>query len=105
MNRSKLRNSLFLLVLGLILALSANPFKLNSRVSTRPSTQDKQCQEWQHKEGDKCVDDPGVTHHPPGYTPGREEQCWVECLCREGEYPSNESCAPCSKVGMVCKPL
>jgi len=66
----------------------------------------EKCKPWQvkDKDTDKCVDKPGATHHHGHYDPGPHEQCWVECLCEEGEYPGDDSCAPCSYQGMVCVP-
>ncbi len=62
------------------------------------------CPPYQHRDDNgHCVDDPGVQHHHGHYDPEPGEQCWVECLCHEGEYPSGNSCSPCSYVGMVCK--
>lgn len=61
------------------------------------------CDPWQHEENGQCVDNPGVHHHHGHYDPAAGEQCWVECMCYEGQYPANQSCAPCSYVGMVCQ--
>ena len=61
------------------------------------------CRPWQYKDRDgNCVDRPGTVHHPGNYAPRPGEQCWIECLCYEGEYPTGNSCSPCSFVGMVC---
>jgi hypothetical protein len=82
------------------------------QVSSLLMAQEKKdgCRPYQHRdENGRCVDDPGVTHHGEGYEPRPGEQCWVVmlCLCREGQYPSGESCSPCSTNGkeVVCKPL
>ncbi|HEV2960985.1 MAG TPA: hypothetical protein VG649_04105 [Candidatus Angelobacter sp.] len=66
------------------------------------------CRCYQHKgDNGKCQDDPGVTHHGAQYDPQPGEECWVItlCLCREGQYPSGNSCAPCSYSGeeTVCR--
>jgi hypothetical protein len=57
---------------------------------------------WQHKVDGECVDKPGVTHYHGNHSPEPQEECWIECLCRQGELPSGNSCAPCSYVGTVC---
>jgi hypothetical protein len=109
MDRPTLRYSLILLIFGIAVALSATSFRLDNhpRASSSPAVvaQDKQCQEWEHKEGDNCVRDPDAYDQPSDHTPGPGEKCWVQCLCRQGQYPADQSCSPCSKVGMVCKPL
>lgn len=70
---------------------------------SQPQQGNDQCQPWQHKdENGNCVDNPNVVHHHGDYTPEPGETCWVECMCQEGEYPSGNSCSPCSYVGMVC---
>jgi len=62
----------------------------------------------EHWDGDKCADNPGVTHHGPDYNPGRGEMCWgiTRCLCHEGQVPSGQSCGSCSYAGqeVVCRP-
>ncbi len=64
---------------------------------------DEECHPWQHKdENGNCVDNSNVTHHHGHYEPQPGETCWVECLCEEGQSPSDSSCSPCSYVGMVC---
>ena len=60
------------------------------------------CRCYQHKDDDgNCKDDPGTSHHHGHYEPEPGEQCWVivECLCREGQSPSGNSCTPCSYSG------
>jgi hypothetical protein len=76
-------------------------------VSEQAEQQDSCEQEhpWQHTVNGKCVDKPGTIHHSGDYEPVAGEECWVECLCYEGQYPTGESCSPCSFVGMVCIPL
>jgi hypothetical protein len=74
------------------------------RPLTPVQQKEDECHPWQHKnQNGECVDDPGVEHHHGHYDQGPGEQCWVECLCEDGQYPSGNSCSPCSYVGMVCK--
>jgi hypothetical protein len=64
------------------------------------------CVEHWDDDDDKCVDNPGVTHHSLDYNPGSGESCWVitRCLCEQGQYPGSESCSPCGYSGQeaVC---
>jgi hypothetical protein len=78
--------------------------RIDPQVSLQHIAQNDQnkCKPWQHKEDDRCVDNPGTVHHHGHYEPAHGEKCWVECLCYERQYPSGDSCAPCSYVGMVC---
>jgi len=65
---------------------------------------EERCQPWQYRDEDgHCKDRPGVHHHHGHYDPQPGETCWIECLCREGQAPSGNSCGSCSFVGMVCK--
>lgn len=61
-----------------------------------------------HWDGEKCVDNPGVTHHGLNYSPGRGEMCWIitKCWCRQGQVPSGPNCGSCSYAGqeVVCRP-
>jgi len=62
------------------------------------------CDPWQYRDdnGD-CVDRPHVHHHlHVHYEPDAGEQCWIECMCEEGTYPSGNDCGGCSFVGTVC---
>jgi hypothetical protein len=62
------------------------------------------CPAYQHKENGRCVDNPGIIHRPIDYKPRPTEQCWIECLCYEGQYPATSGgCSPCSTVGIVCQ--
>src|SRR5258707_179814 len=89
-----------LVFLGMIFLIVAAP------VSFGRSDQDK-CDPWQYRdENGDCVDRPHVHHHPDvHYEPAGSEQCWVECMCEEGSYPSGNDCGPCSFVGTVCMDL
>src|SRR5947207_2141087 len=104
--RSRLERGVILLISGLMCTLWVSPATAESDIHLAPSLvaqrdQDK-CQPWQRRDKDgDCVDNPGTVHHGGNYVPGPGQQCWVECLCREGQYPSGSSCSPCSFVGMV----
>jgi hypothetical protein len=50
------------------------------------------------------VDNPGTTRHHDHYDPQPGEECWLECLCEDGQYPSGNSCSPCEYVDTVCTP-
>ena len=62
----------------------------------------------EHWDGDKCTDNPGVSHHDLNYSPGGGETCWVitRCWCRPGQVPSGQSCGSCRYGGqeVVCRP-
>jgi hypothetical protein len=62
------------------------------------------CKPWQYRdENGDCVDKPHAHHfHGEHHEAEAGEECWVECLCEEGQYPGGDSCAPCSFVGTVC---
>ena len=63
------------------------------------------CPPYQYKDDNgNCVDKPGTEHHHGHHEPESGEECWDECLCREGQYPSGGSCSPCSYEGTVCTP-
>lgn len=103
MNLKHLRSIFFILSLFLVIAMTTLPHPQVTR-SMADQEQKDECEKahpWQHKVNGECVDKPGVCHNcgqPSGYN------CWVECLCREGQYPANDSCSPCSRVGTVCAP-
>ena len=103
MNHTHNRFSI-LLPISLFIAIGFTTMPNSKSPSPHLQDQKDECEKkhpWQHKVNGQCVDKPGVCRNcgqPEGY------ECWVECLCREGEYPANESCAPCSRVGTVCAP-
>jgi hypothetical protein len=62
-----------------------------------------ECPRWQYKDTNGyCVDRPNVFRPAIDYIPQAGEQCWAECLCKAGTYPSGNGCSPCSHVGTVC---
>jgi hypothetical protein len=62
------------------------------------------CRPWEEWDANaqRCVDKPHVNHYHGSHDPGGGEECWDECLCREGTYPGPNSCSPCSYEGTVC---
>lgn len=97
-----------LLVFGLATYLLTTPLARENRAWTASSPvvqEEDKCEKahpWQHTVDGKCVDKPNVTHYHGDHSPGSGEECWIECLCYEGQYPGNNSCSPCSYVGTVC---
>ena len=83
-----------------ILFLSFGP---NGQPRLMAQNDQEKCKPWQYRDDDgDCVDKPDVIHHHGHYEPHSGEQCWVECLCRDGQYPGGDSCSPCSYEGIVC---
>jgi hypothetical protein len=85
---------LFVSVIFLTLALPAG----------RGQSDQNRCYPWQYRDdnGD-CVDRPHVIHiQGERHQPETGEQCWIECMCEEGTYPSGNDCGACSFVGTVC---
>ena len=78
-----------------------------SRSLQASNTDDCHCYEWQYcDENGDCTDKPHVHHHyHVHYEPEGGEQCWIECMCQEGTYPSGNDCGACSFVGTVCMDL
>jgi len=96
-----------IMLVGVALAIGLLCLKSNAQPSPRVMAQNDQdeCHPWQYRDHNgNCVDRPHVIHHHPGYEPTGGEQCWMECLCQEGTYPSGNSCSQCSYVGTVCMP-
>jgi|ERR1700682_5974377 len=91
---------LTLLLFPLLLALIAAPAA--PRLVTQEQDECERQHPWQHKVNGACVDKPGVVHYHGNHSPEAGERCWIECLCRRGEYPSGNTCGPCSYVGTVC---
>jgi len=88
---------------GIVLVLFGVALLTFLPVRSNGQDQDK-CDPWQYRDqnGD-CVDKPHTHHiHGEHHAPEAGEECWVECLCEQGQYPANDSCAPCSFVGTVC---
>jgi hypothetical protein len=111
--KPKFRTILLVLVLVLASGLSVTflshesgaevPGCRTARQQQNPNEND--CRPWQVKDQNgNCVDKPGTTHHPGHYDPKPGEQCWVECLCEDGQRPAADNCSPCSYQGMVCVP-
>ena len=99
---------MILLVFGLAVYFSASPVARENRTSASSLVvvQEKdECEKahpWQHKVNGECVDKPDVHHYHGDHSPESGEECWIECLCHKGQYPSGNSCSPCSYVGTVC---
>jgi hypothetical protein len=88
-------------VLGAALLVFALP---GSRGQESQQSEEDRCYPWQYRDdhGD-CVDRPHVIHFHGEHHPSEAgEQCWIECLCEEGTYPSGNDCGACSFVGTVC---
>ena len=83
-----------------------NAFRLDGAAQPSPiliaQEQEDRCKEWQHRDSDgDCVDNRDVHHFEGHHEPAHGEQCWVvtKCLCQQGQFPSSQSCSPCSYVG------
>ena len=96
---------IMMVLLGVALPIVFLPFGSSAQSPQRLMAQNDQeeCKPWQYRDDDgDCVDKPNVIHHQGDYEPHSGQQCWVECLCRDGQYPSGDNCSPCSYVGIVC---
>jgi hypothetical protein len=98
-------------VIPLVFGLAIYPFPTHVARENRTAAaslvvaQEDECEKahpWQHKVDGKCVDKPHVTHYHGDHNPGEGEECWIECLCYEGQAPSGNGCGSCSYVGTVC---
>ena len=106
------RSVVILFLFGLGAALSFAPSMGNNQAaaSLRLVTQQKkdECEEkkpWQHKVNGECVDKPGTIHHNDrNYQRQPSEECWIECLCYDGQNMSGDGCGSCSFVSIVCVP-
>ena len=90
-----------LVFFGMALLMLGSPA---SRGQQPQQKDQKECEPWQHRNANgDCVDRPHVHHyHGEHHAPDGGEECWVECLCEVGTYPTADTCAPCSFVGTVC---
>src|SRR5213082_754589 len=94
-----------LLVVSVSLLIALLPFRSSGQSAQRLMAQDDQeeCQRWQYRDRNGDCVDRRDTFRPSGdYHPHSGEQCWVECLCHEGQFPGGNGCSPCSYVGLVC---
>ena len=88
---------------GLVLLLDFTAWLPEAVTQQLNQSQSNTCDNpWQYKDSNgNCADKPNAEHRTHGHVPEGDETCWevAKCLCRTGQYPGSQSCAPCSLTG------